>query len=56
MPQALEECECSSFDELAASGRWKSVLDRVFGLYRAVNPKVKILMLNRTGKVLGELS
>jgi cobalt-precorrin-5B (C1)-methyltransferase len=56
MPQVLEECECSSFDELAASDRWGSVLERVFGLYRAVNPKVKILMLNRTGKVLGELS
>ena len=55
MPQVLEEYDCSSFDELAASDRWKEVLDRVFGLYRAVNPKVKILMLGRTGKVLGEL-
>jgi cobalt-precorrin-5B (C1)-methyltransferase len=56
MPQVLEESDCSSFDELAASDRWKGVLDRVFELYRAVNPKVKIMMLSRTGKVLGELS
>jgi cobalt-precorrin-5B (C1)-methyltransferase len=56
MPQVLEEYECSSFDELAASDRWNSLLDRVFELYRAVNPKVKVLMLNRAGKVLGELS
>ncbi len=56
MPHVLEQCECSSFDELAASDRWKATLEQVFGLYRAVNPKVKILMLNRTGKILGELS
>jgi cobalt-precorrin-5B (C1)-methyltransferase len=56
MPQVLEESDCSSFDELAASDRWKGVLDRVFELYRAVNPKVKIMMLSRSGKVLGELS
>jgi cobalt-precorrin-5B (C1)-methyltransferase len=56
IPHILEEFDSSSFDELAATDRWKEVLDRVFQLYRAVNPKVKILMLDRTGKVLGELS
>ena len=56
IPNILEECQCSSFDELAVSDRWMDVLDRVAELYRAVNPKVKILMLDRTGKVLGELS
>jgi cobalt-precorrin-5B (C1)-methyltransferase len=56
IPHILEECDCSSFDELAASDRWKEVLGRVDELYRAVNPQVKILMLDRTGKVLGEMS
>ena len=56
MPHVLEECECSSFDELAASDRWMSILDQVYGLYRAVNPKVKMLMLDRTGKAMGEMS
>lgn len=56
MPHALEIYECSTFDELAASDRWKEVLDRVFELYRAVNPKVQMLMLDRMGKVLGEMS
>jgi cobalt-precorrin-5B (C1)-methyltransferase len=56
MPQVLEEHDLSSFDELAGSDRWKEVLDQVFERYRAVNPKVKVLILGRTGKVLGELS
>jgi cobalt-precorrin-5B (C1)-methyltransferase len=55
MPHVLEECECSSFDELAASDRWIGILDQVYGHYRAVNPKVKMLMLDRTGKVMGEM-
>jgi cobalt-precorrin-5B (C1)-methyltransferase len=56
IPHVLEEFDRSSFDDLAASDRWNEILDRVFGLYRAVNPKVRILMLDRTGKILGELS
>ena len=56
IPNVLEELECSSFDDLAATDRWNEVLERIYGLYRAVNPKVKILLLDRTGKVLGELS
>ncbi len=55
-PNILEEYECSSFDELAASDRWKEVLGRVFERYRAVNQKVEMVMLDRTGKVLGEMS
>jgi cobalt-precorrin-5B (C1)-methyltransferase len=55
LPHTLEECECSSFDELAASNRWNGVLDRVFKRYRDLNPKVKILMLDRSGKILGEM-
>lgn len=55
-PSILEEYECSSFDELAASDRWKEVLGRVFERYRAVNQKVEMVMLDRTGKVLGEMS
>jgi cobalt-precorrin-5B (C1)-methyltransferase len=56
MPQVLEEYDFSSFDELTVSDRWNEVLDQVFERYRAVNPKVKVLILGRTGKVLGELS
>lgn len=55
IPHVLDEFGCSSFEELAATDRWKEVLGRVFELYRDVNPKVKILMLDRAGKVLGEL-
>ncbi|HEY3420883.1 MAG TPA: cobalt-precorrin-5B (C(1))-methyltransferase [Methanomassiliicoccales archaeon] len=55
VPHVLEEYDRSSFDDLAASDRWKEVLDRVFQLYRAVNPKVRILLLDRSGKALGEL-
>jgi cobalt-precorrin-5B (C1)-methyltransferase len=56
LPHVLEESECSSFDDLASTEAWKGVLERVFKLYRDVNPKVRILMLDRTGKVLGDLS
>ena len=55
LPQTLEECEVGSFDELAASNRWQEVLARVFERYRDINPKVKILMLDRSGRIMGEL-
>jgi cobalt-precorrin-5B (C1)-methyltransferase len=56
IPRVLEDHDCTTFDELTALNVWDEVVGRTFDLYRNVNPKVKLLMLDRNGKILGEMS